>query len=170
MLILTFLLTMFFDLVVAIEIGMVVAAMLFMKRMSDVTEIHGWKYIDEHEEENEDDPDRIALKVVPKDTLVYEISGPVFFAAADTFMGIAPNKNTKKVIFRMRSVPAMDVSALHALVEVHEKCQRRGITLVFSHVQQQPFDAMEKAGFVERIGRENFCENIDAALEHVQGI
>lgn len=169
-LILTFLLTMFFDLVVAIEIGMVVAAMLFMKRMSDVTEIHGWKYIDEDEEENENDPDRIALKVVPKGTLVYEISGPMFFAAADIFMGIAPNKDTKKVIFRMRSVPAMDVSALHALIEVHEKCERRGITLVFSHVQQQPYDVMEKAGFVERVGKDNFCENIDAALEHVQEI
>lgn len=169
-LVLTFILTIFFDLVVAIEIGMVVAALLFMKRMSDVTHIEGWEYIDEDEEEDENDPDRIGLKVVPKDTLVYEISGPMFFAAADTFMEIAPNKETKKIIIRMRSVPAMDVSALHTLVEVHNRCKKRGITLVFSHVQQQPYDAMEKAGLVEKVGKENFCKNIDAALEHVQTI
>lgn len=168
-LLLTFILTVFFDLVVAIEIGMVVAAMLFMKRMSDVTRIEGWKYI-EDEEEDENDPDRIGLKVVPKDTLVYEISGPVFFAAADTFLGIAPTKDTKKIILRMRSVPAMDASALHTLVDVHERCKRKGITLVFSHVQKQPYEAMEKAGLVERVGKENFCRNIDAALEHVKEI
>ena len=70
----------------------------------------------------------------------------------------------------MRSVPAMDASALHTLVDVHERCKRKGITLVFSHVQKQPYEAMEKAGLVERVGKENFCRNIDAALEHVKEI
>ncbi len=169
-LVLTFLLTVFFDLVVAIEIGMVTAALLFMKRMSEVSHIEGWKYIDDEEEEDETDPNHIGLKPVPKDTLVYEISGPMFFAAADTFMGIATTKKTKKVILRMRSVPAMDVSALHTLTEVHAKCKKKGITLIFSHIQQQPLDMMEKAGFVDRVGRENFCDSIDAALKHAENI
>ncbi len=169
-LVLTFLLTVFFDLVVAIEIGMVTAALLFMKRMSEVSHIEGWKYIDDEEEEDENDPNHIGLKPVPKDTLVYEISGPMFFAAADTFMGIATTKKTKKVILRMRSVPAMDVSALHTLTEVHAKCKKKGITLIFSHIQQQPLDMMEKAGFVDRVGRDNFCDSIDAALAHAEKI
>lgn len=169
-LVLTFLLTVFFDLVVAIEIGMVTAALLFMKRMSEVTHIEGWKYINDEEEETDNDPNSIDLRPVPKDTLVYEISGPMFFAAADTFMGIATTKKTKKIILRMRSVPAMDVSALHTLKEVHEKCQKKGITLIFSHVQQQPYDMMEKAGFVDRIGKENFCSCIDAALAHAESL
>ncbi len=169
-LVLTFLLTVFFDLVVAIEIGMVTAALLFMKRMSEVSHIEGWKYIDDDEEEDENDPNHIGLKPVPKDTLVYEISGPMFFAAADTFMGIATTKKTKKVILRMRSVPAMDVSALHTLTEVHAKCKKKGITLIFSHIQQQPLDMMEKAGFVDRVGRDNFCDSIDAALARAENM
>ena len=100
--------------------------------------------------------------------MVYEISGPMFFAAADAFMDIAPTKDTKKVILRMRSVPAIDVSAMHSLVEVYEQCKKKGITLVFSHVQEQPYRAMEKAGLVEKVGKEHFCKNIDAALAHVQ--
>lgn len=165
---LTFFLTVFFDLVVAIEIGMVVAALLFLRRMSEVTHIEGWKYVDDDGNEAENDPEHIKLKVVPKDTLVYEISGPMFFAAADAFMDIAPTKDTKKVIIRMRSVPAIDVSAMHSLVEVYEQCKKKGITLVFSHVQEQPYRAMEKAGLVEKVGKEHFCKNIDAALAHVQ--
>ena len=73
-LIMTFLLTVIFDLVVAIEAGILMAALLFMKRMSEVTEVEGWKYIDE-----EDDPDSLSLRTVPEDTRVYEISGPLFF-------------------------------------------------------------------------------------------
>ncbi len=160
--IVTFVLTVFFDLVVAIEIGMVVAALLFLKRMSEVSHIEGWKYIDE-----ENDPESIGLKVVPKDTLVYEIIGPMFFAAADAFLEIAPNKGTKKIILRMRSVPAMDVSAINTLVDVYKKCSHKGITLVFSHVQKQPYDAMEKAGLVDMVGKDNFRANIDDALEYV---
>ncbi len=170
-LVLTFLLTVFFDLVVAIEIGMVTAALLFMKRMSEVTHIEGWKYIDENEDadaDEESDPEHISLRYVPKDTLVYELNGPMFFAASDTFMGIATTKKTKKVILRMRGVPAMDVSALHSLVEVHKKCKKKGITLIFSHVQPQPFNAMEKAGFVDQVGRKNFCSSIDEALAHAE--
>ncbi len=164
-LVLTFLLTVFFDLVVAIEFGMVTAALLFMKRMSEVANIKGWEYVDEEEVDEENDPEHIGLRVVPKDTLVYEINGPMFFAAADTFMGIVPTSETKKIILRMRSVPAIDVSALNTLTEVYKKCKKKGIKLIVSHVQPQPYAAMEKAGFVALVGKENFCPSIDTALE-----
>ncbi len=169
-LVLTFLLTVFFDLVVAIEFGMVTAALLFMKRMSEVANIQGWEYVDEEELDEDDDPEHIGLRAVPKDTLVYEINGPMFFAAADTFMGIVPTSETKKIILRMRSVPAIDVSALNTLTEVYQKCKKKGIKLIVSHVQPQPFTAMEKAGFVDMVGKDNFCANIDAALERAKSI
>ncbi len=167
-LVLTFVLTVVFDLVVAIEVGLLLAAILFMKRMSDVTNVHGWKYVDE--EENTDDPEAINLKVVPKNTLVYEIEGPMFFAAANKFMDISTEKNTKNVILRMRSVPAMDATAIHSLQGVLDKCKKEGITLIFSHVQEQPMSVMKKAGFVEKVGEDNFCANIDAALERAASL
>lgn len=160
----TFVLTVAFDLVVAIEIGLVLAAMLFMKRMSDVTEINSWKYIDDGEE-NENDPDSINLRLVPKNTLVYEIVGPMFFAAANKFISIPTDKSINAIIFRMKGVPAMDATALHSLQGVYKKCKKSEITLIFSHVQSQPMAVMKKAGFDKLIKEENFCENIDAALE-----
>lgn len=160
-LIATFVLTIVFDLVVAIEIGIILAAILFMKRMSDTAEIHGWKYIEDEVE----DAESIHLRKVPKHTLVYEINGPMFFAAADKFMTISLEPGVRVIVLRMRSVPAMDVTALHTLENVRKTCEKRGITLVLSHVQEQPLAMMKKAGFVELVGEENFCENIDAALE-----
>lgn len=159
-LVLTFALTVVFDLVVAIEVGILLAAILFMKRMSEVTEIEGWKYIDE-----EDDPECISLRVVPSHTLVYEISGPMFFAAADKILRISLREDTRCLILRMRSVSAIDATAMHSLTELYEKCERRGIHIILSHVNEQPKKVMDKAGFSERIGAENFCTHIDAALE-----
>ena len=150
-LLVTFVLTVVFDLVVAIEVGIVLAALLFLKRMSDVTAVKSWKYIGEDIDE-ENDPDKISLKVVPKHTLVYEIIGPMFFAAADKFLEISTEPGIKVVIIRMRGVPAMDVTALRSLRNMHQVCKKRGITLVLSHVQDQPRSMMEKAGFVEEVG------------------
>lgn len=164
-LVLTFALTVIFDLVVAIEVGVVLAALLFMKRMSDVTEVQGWKYVDEA-----DDPMSINLRKVPKNTLVYEISGPMFFAAADKFLKINISPETNAVILRMRSVPALDATALHNMQKFYENCKKSNITLILSHVVDQPYHAMEKAGFVELVGKENFCKNIDAALERAESL
>ena len=168
-LLVTFVLTVVFDLVVAIEVGIVLAALLFLKRMSDVTAVKSWKYLGSEIDEN-NDPDKISLKVVPKHTLVYEIIGPMFFAAADKFLEISAEPGIKVVIIRMRGVPAMDVTALRSLTNIHEICKKKGITLVLSHVQEQPRAMMEKAGFVELVGEENFCANIDAALAHAAEI
>lgn len=166
----TFILTVAFDLVVAIEAGILLAAILFMKRMADVTKVESWKYINEEScgESAQDgifDTDQNRFKRVPKNTLVYEVNGPMFFGAADKFMNISPADDIDVVILRMRSVPAMDVTALHALEEISKKCRQHQITLILSHVQNQPLNMMKKAGFTARIGRENFCDNIDAALE-----
>lgn len=158
-LVLTFILTVVFDLVVAIEFGMILAALLFMKRMSDVTEVEGWTYVDP-----DDDPDNIGLKAVPENTFVYEISGPMFFGAADKIMKISLKKTDTCIILRMRSVNAIDATAMHSLEQLLEKCEKKNIKLILSHVNEQPMRIMEKAGFVDKIGREYFCEHIDDAI------
>lgn len=168
-LLVTFVLTVVFDLVVAIEYGILLAAILFLKRMSDVTEVKSWQYIgDEYDED--DDSMSISLRAVPKHTLVYEINGPMFFAAADKFLQISTNDEVKVVILRMRSVPAMDVSALHTLEKIVASCKKKDITLIMSHVNEQPMNMMKKAGFDKLVGEENFCEHIDAALELAKSI
>ncbi len=162
-LVVTFVLTVVFDLVVAIEVGILMAAILFMKRMSDETDIKGWKYIDE-----ENDDESINLMKVPARTKVYEISGPMFFAAADKLLDIELDPQDDYLVIRMRSVNAIDATALHSLMELEERAKKHGITMVFSHVNEQPYRAMEKAGFVERIGADNFCERIELALKRVE--
>ncbi|MDD3369482.1 MAG: SulP family inorganic anion transporter [Lachnospiraceae bacterium] len=158
-LVVTFVLTVVFDLVIAIEAGMIMAALLFMKRMSEETEIAGWKYIDD-----ETDQDKIALKQVPKNTLVYEISGPMFFGAADKILEISLSEDDNCLILRMRSVNAIDATALHALEQLLAECKHKNITLILSHVNEQPFRMMQKAGFIDNIGAEKVCDHIDDAL------
>jgi SulP family sulfate permease len=153
-----------FDLVVAIEVGIVLAALLFLVRMSEVTEVKSWKYVGDNIDEK-NDPMALRFKVVPKNTMVYEITGPMFFAAADKFLDINIAPGVKVLVLRMRGVPAMDVTALRSLRKIHANCTKRGITLLLSHVNEQPFTMMAKAGFVAEVGEDNFCENIDAALE-----
>ena len=166
-LILTFVLTVMFDLVVAIEVGMILAAMLFMKRMSEVTEVEGWKYID-GDSDDENDPDSISLREVPKNTLVYEISGPLFFGAADKILNISLKDKDNILVLRMRSVTALDATAMHSLEELYSKCKKHNITLILSHVNEQPMRTMKKAGFDKMVGEDNFCAHIDAALKRAE--
>lgn len=160
-LIITFILTIIFDLVVAIEVGFLVTLLLFLKRMAEVSEVRDWKYASEDDEE---------LKAVPKGTLVYEIAGPMFFAVADKVLQVTEDKNTKVMIIRMKGVPALDATALRSLEEVRKECAHKGIILLLSHVTEQPYKVMKKAGFIERIGEENLCKNIDAALARAKEI
>lgn len=162
-LLVTFVLTVVFDLVVAIEVGIIVAAVLFMKRMSDVTQVEGWKYI-----HDEDDPDSIELRSVPDHTMVYEISGPMFFAAADKLLGIHVSENTQCLIIRMRSVNAIDATAMHNLEQLMGKCRKYGVHMILSHVNEQPFKVMQKSGFYEKVGEENFCAHIDDAIKRAE--
>lgn len=158
-LILTFALTVIFDLVVAIEAGMILACLLFMKRMSEETQVRGWTYYDA-----ESDPDSIELREIPKGIRVYEISGPMFFGAADRLADITLKDFTKCLVIRMRGVPAVDATAMHSLEQLHEDCKRHNVQLVFSHVNEQPYKTMQKDGFVDLVGADNFCSHIDDAL------
>lgn len=159
-LVVTLVLTVVFDLVVAIGVGMVMAALLFMKRMADVTEVHGWVYIDDEDT----DPDNISLKKVPDNTRVYEINGPMFFGASDKFGYMLSDTNIDVLCIRMRNVPAIDATGVEMLDKITKRCKKLNIAVVFSHVNEQPMHAMEKAGFIERVGKENFCDHIDSAL------
>jgi len=143
-----------------------IAAILFMKRMSDVTEIAGWKYV----EDEENDVDSISLRKVPAHTVVYEISGPLFFGAADKILRISLNEKVNCLILRMRSVSAIDATAMHNLEQLWENCKKYHVQLVLSHVNEQPMKVMNKAGFVEKVGAENFCVHIDDALERAEQI
>lgn len=168
-LVVTFVLTVVFDLVVAIEVGIIMSAFLFLKRMSEVTEVRSWEYVDENYDEA-NDPMALSLRVVPKGVLVYEINGPMFFAAADKFMQISTTKDIKAVILRMRGVPAIDISALRNLEKIQELCVKNEIRLILSHVNEQPMSVMKKDGFDERVGQENFAAHIDDALAMVENI
>lgn len=161
----TFFLTEFFDLVVAIEIGVVLAALLFMKRMAETADIKSWKYTDS--------PDITPgeaekLREIPHSISVFEICGPMFFAAADQLLGINSDHRTKAVVIRMRSVPAIDASAMKCLHELAERAKKKNIHLIFSHVNEQPMKVMKKDGFYELIGKKNFHENIVSALDYAE--
>ena len=161
----TFFLTEFFDLVVAIEIGVVLAALLFMKRMAETADIKAWKYTDS--------PDITPgeaekLREIPHSISVFEIFGPMFFAAADQLLGINSDHRTKAVVIRMRSVPAIDASAMKCLHELAERAKKKNIHLIFSHVNEQPMKVMKKDGFYELIGKKNFHENIVSALDYAE--
>jgi len=164
-LLITFALTVIFDLVVAIEVGVLLAAVLFMKRMSEVTQVEGWKDVDP-----ENDPDSIDLRVLPEHTLVYEISGPMFFASAGKILQISPKEDTKALILRMRSVSTIDATAMKNLEILSDECQARGVQLIMSHVNEQPMKVIKKAGFEKKLGAENFCAHIDDAIARAEKI
>ncbi|MCR5194856.1 MAG: STAS domain-containing protein [Pseudobutyrivibrio sp.] len=164
-LVLTFILTVVFDLVVAIEWGMIVACILFIKRMSEETHVSGWTYQSDDAEFVDD------LRPVEKEIRVFEITGPLFFGVSDMLAESIDVKDfTQVLVIRMRSVPAIDVTALRALKDLAERAEKKGVTVVFSHVNEQPRRMMEKAGFIESVGADNFQPNIDAALDRAQSL
>ena len=163
----TFLLTVFFDLVVAIEVGVVLAALLFMKRMAETADVTAWKYTDE--------PDITPgeaekMRDIPHSIRVFEISGPLFFAAADEILRINSDKSTKAVVIRMRSVPAIDASAMRSLRELADRAKKKHIMLIFSHVNEQPMSVMQKDGFIDYVGAEYFLPNIVEALDYAENL
>ena len=159
----TFFLTVVFDLVVAIEIGMLLTCLLFMKRMSDETHVDSWTYVDDDSDAVNDHMQKLA-----KEIRVYEITGPLFFGAANAIEHIVVKDFTKCLVLRMRSVPALDSTAMNALQNLVKYCEAKGITPIFSHVNEQPMHVMEKSGFVELVGKDNFCANISDALKHAE--
>ena len=158
-LLVTFVLTVAFDLVVAICVGIVLSTVMFMKRMSDVTDAYGWKEFDEAT-----DTDSVKLKKIPDGAMVYEITGPIFFGASNKIANVIKTSDKKVIIIRMRSVPAIDATGIHSFESIIKTCRQKNITLIMSHVNNQPMKVLKKSGMYKDIGKENICENIDKAL------
>jgi SulP family sulfate permease len=161
-LVLTFALTIVFDLVVAIGVGMVVAVIIFLKSVSEETEVRGWKYYGDANSEI------THMRDLPKSVRVYEINGPMFFGMSDRISDISVKSYTKYLIIRMRGVPSLDATGMNALENLHAYCEKNGVNLIISHANEQPMKTMRHAGFVERLGEENFRPNIDDAIEYTR--
>ena len=168
-LLITFLLTVIFDLTVAIETGLVIACILFMRRVMETTEISVIK--DEIDPNTELD---IALHeehlVIPKGVEVYEINGPYFFGIATKFEEtMAQIGDRPKVrIIRMRRVPFIDSTGIHNLTSLCRMSQREKITIVLSGVNEKVHEVLQKSGFYELLGQENICPNINVALDRAK--
>lgn len=169
----SFLLTILVDITVAVEVGMILAAFLFMKRMGERSGVISHGIIKEGPiGEDVDDPDAISKKQVPPGVEVYEVDGPLFFGVADSLKDVLHNIEfpPKVFILRMRKVPVIDASGLHALAELYEKCQRDKTVLVLSGVKGQPAKHLKKFGLEEMIGKENIFPHIDLALQRTREI
>ena len=166
-LLLTFFLTIIFDLTVAIEFGLICACLLFMRRMSETTDV---KAIYDEIDLNEDaDMERGNLEhlTIPEDVEVYEINGPYFFGAGNRFEDIMARygKRPKVRIIRMRKVPFIDSTGLHNLENMCLMSQKEGITIVLSGVNEKVETVLKRNGFTELLGEENICNHIDLALQ-----
>ena len=170
-LLITFFLTVIFDLTIAIEVGLVIACVLFMRRVMETTEISVIK--DEIDPNAESD---IASNdehlIIPEDVEVYEINGPYFFGIATKFEEIMARlgDRPKVRIIRMRKVPFIDSTGIHNLTSLCEMSQKEKITIVLSGVNEKVHKVLEKSGFYELLGEENICPNINVALERAKMI
>jgi len=168
----TFFLTVIFDLTIAIEIGMILAVFLFMRRMAMVTNVGVITRELTDEVENVVDPMAIDKKNVPEGVEVFEINGPFFFGAVEKFKEAAEiiEKPPKVRIIRMRNVPAIDSTGLHVLEDVLMKSRKEGTEVIFSGVHAQPLMAFENSGLLKKIGEKNIHSNIDEALARAREI
>jgi sulfate permease, SulP family len=167
----TFLLTVLVDLTVAIEVGMVLAAFLFMRRMAEVTNISVLTHeFTDPVDDFEHDPNAVRRRVIPDGVQVYEITGPFFFGAAEMFkdrVGRIAGK-PKVLIVRLRHVPAIDSTGLHALRDLARRSQKEGTLVILSDVHAQPVVALERSGMYDELGEENIHGNIDDALNRAR--
>ncbi len=164
----TFLLTLLVDLTVGIGVGMVLAAFLFMKRMSEVTNISILRReFEETGEPASDDRGAIYRRQIPPGVEVYEINGPFFFGAAEKFKQTLGEVSRKPqvLVIRMRHVPAIDSTAMHALKDLIRRTRKQGTHVLLSDVHSQPLIALGRAGLLDEIGEDNLFGNVDDALE-----
>lgn len=169
----TFFLTVIFDLTIAIEVGMVLSAMLFMKRMAEVTNVGMInREFDENAETDDSGANAVQGKNIPKGVLIYEVNGPFFFGAASKFKEAIRivGKSTKVLILRLRNVPAIDSTGIATLEDFYYDCKNNSTTLILSGIHAQPMFACERAGLLEKIGEENIRGNIDDALNRSRDI
>ena len=170
-LLITFLLTVFLDLIIAIQAGVVLAALLFMRRMTLVTQTGYINGIVQDEEEQED-INSLSRRVIPDNVEVFEINGPFFFGAADKFKNALSQvrKNPTVLILRLRKVLSIDATGLRALEDVLSSTKKEGTTLILSGVHAQPLFALERAGLLDKIGEDNLFGNIDDALNRARNL
>jgi SulP family sulfate permease len=170
-LLVTFGLTVAIDLTVAIQVGILLSAFLFIRQMSLVSNVGVLtrEFSDKDEEEGSD-AQSISTRIIPHGVEVYEINGPFFFGAAYKFKEAISiiEKQPRIRIIRMRNVPAIDATGLRALEEVVHLNKKHNVISIFSGVHAQPLVAMEQSGLVKLIGEENFCNEIDSALQRAQ--
>lgn len=172
-LLITFFLTIIFDLTIAIEVGLIIACLLFMRRMSETTDVHVIS-----NEINPDDEDsdmhlgNIEHLTIPKGVEVYEINGPYFFGAGNRFEEIMATlgDRPKVRIIRMRKVPFVDSTGIHNLTNLCEMSQKEGIQIVLSGVTEKVHSQLNKAGFYDIVGQDNICSHIDIALDRAKEI
>ena len=178
-LVITFLLTVFVDLTVAVQVGVVLSALLFIRRMSDVAQVgivtHALREQfarDQHDHDELTDPNSLALRKLPEGVEVFEISGPFFFGAAEKFKDTLRylERTPKALILRMRDVPAIDATGLNVLGELLGRCRQDGTLLVLSDVHAQPIVALQKSHLWEKFGVENITGNLDDALSRVRSM
>jgi SulP family sulfate permease len=168
-LLITFGLTVLVDLTVAIEVGIVLAAFLFMRRMAEVTNV---SVIAREFAENvtDTDPNSAHTRRIPRGVVVYEINGPFFFGAAETFKDTLGRTlgRPRVLILRMRNVPAIDATGMHALTDVVRRTRRDGTLVLLSDVHAQPMVAMGRSGLLDEIGDDCIFGNLDDALNHAR--
>jgi len=164
-LLITFGLTVLIDLTAAIQVGVVLAVFLFIRRMSLIANV-GVVTREFNQEEEQDDPNAVSKKDVPAGVEIYEINGPFFFGASYKFLE-AMNETAippKIRIIRMRNVPSIDATGLHVLRQQYRRSQKKGIVFLISGIQPQPHAALAKSGLLSEVGEENVLSNIDAAI------
>lgn len=170
----TFLLTVLVDLTVAIEVGMVLAAFLFIRRMAEVTNVSAVtrEIEDDPGEQAYSDPNSVGRRRVPAGVEVYEINGPFFFGAAELFKDTLARvaRKPKVLIIRMRHVLALDSTGMHALKDVVHRTRGDGTVVLLSDVHMQPLVALTGSPVLEEIGRENLFGNLDDALNRARAI
>lgn len=171
-LLITFFLTIIFDLTIAIEVGLIIACLLFMKRMSETTDV---KAITEEIDLNQDaefSTGNLDHLIIPQGVEVYEINGPYFFGAGNKFEEIMASfgDRPKVRIIRMRKVPFVDSTGIHNLTNLCEMSKKEGIQIVLSGVREKVNGQLEHAGFYHLIGEENICSHINLALKRANEI
>jgi sulfate permease, SulP family len=165
----TFLLTVLVDLTVAIQVGMVLAAFLFMKRMAEVTNV-SMVARELRDVPDRADPNSAARRDIPEGVVVYEVNGPFFFGAADRFRDTLGQvaRQPRVLIVRMRNVPAMDSTGLRALTDVWKKNRAAGTLMLLSDVHAQPMIVLGRSGLLDQVGDDNLFGNLDDALNRAR--
>ena len=173
-LVVTFLLTVIFDLTIAIEVGLICACLLFMRRMAETTDVKVISdEIDPEEEQSDFQMGNLEHLTIPEGVEVYEINGPYFFGAGNKFedlMATMGHKRPKVRIIRMRKVPFVDSTGIHNLTNLCAMSQKEGIQVVLSGVNPKVQAVLHKSGFDQMLGKENICSHINIALERANSL